>query len=57
LLRFCFAEEEDSSTQVSFIEQRVRVQLVRWAWPLAGEPGAAVLCPRSTGTSKPVTGL
>lgn len=45
LLRFCFAEEEDSSTQVSFVEQRVRVQLARWAWPLAGEPGAAVLCP------------
>lgn len=45
LLRFCFAEEEDSATQVSFVEQRVRVQLARWAWPLAGEPGAAVLCP------------
>ena len=27
LLRFCFAEDEDASTQVSFIEQRVRVQL------------------------------
>ena len=44
LLRFCFAEDEDASTQVSFIEQRVRVQLARWAWPLAGEPGAVVLC-------------
>jgi uncharacterized protein len=44
LLRFCFAEDEDAATQVSFIEQRVRVQLVRWAWPLTGEPGAVVLC-------------
>jgi DNA helicase HerA-like ATPase len=51
LLRYCFAEEEDASTQVSFIEQRVRVQLARWAWPLAGEPGAAVLCQPEQGTS------
>ena len=51
LLRFCFAEEEDASTQVSFIEQRVRVQLARWAWPLAGEPGAVVLCQPEQGTS------
>lgn len=51
LLRYCFAEDEDASTQVSFIEQRVRVQLARWAWPLAGEPGAAVLCPPDQGTS------
>ena len=51
LLRFCFAEDEDASTQVSFVEQRVRVQLARWAWPLAGEPGAAVLCQPDQGTS------
>jgi DNA helicase HerA-like ATPase len=51
LLRYCFAEEEDASTQVSFIEQRVRVQLARWAWPMAGEPGAAVLCPPDPHTS------
>jgi DNA helicase HerA-like ATPase len=51
LLRYCFAEEEDASTQVSFIEQRVRVQLARWAWPLAAEPGAAVLCQPDQGTS------
>lgn len=43
LLRFCFAEEEDFRTQVSFVEQRVRVQLARWAYPLIGEPGAVVL--------------
>jgi uncharacterized protein len=51
LLRFCFAEDEDASTQVSFIEQRVRVQLARWAWPLAGEPGAVVLCQPDLRTS------
>ena len=51
LLRYCFAEDEDASTQVSFIEQRVRVQLARWAWPLAGEPGAVVLCPPDQSTS------
>lgn len=51
LLRYCFAEDEDASTQVSFIEQRVRVQLARWAWPLAGEPGAAVLCQPEPRTS------
>ncbi len=51
LLRYCFAEDEDATTQVSFIEQRVRVQLARWAWPLAGEPGAAVLCQPDDQTS------
>lgn len=51
LLRFCFAEEEDASTQVGFIEQRVRVQLARWAWPVIGEPGAVVLCQPDQQTS------
>lgn len=45
LLRFCFVEDEDArNTQVSFIEQRVRTQLARWAWPLENELGAVVLC-------------
>ncbi len=43
LLRFCFAEDEDARSQVSFIEQRVRLQLARWAHPLENEPGAVVL--------------
>ena len=52
LLRFCFAEEEDArSTQVSFVEQRVRTQLARWAWPLQGEPGAVVMCRPDVHTS------
>jgi uncharacterized protein len=51
LLRFCFAEEEDTRNQVSFVEQRVRLQLARWAYPLENQPGAVVLCPPSAGTS------
>lgn len=51
LLRFCFAEEEDVRTQISFVEQRVRVQLARWAHPLENEPGAVVLCEPAPGTS------
>lgn len=52
LLRFCFAEDEDArNTQVSFIEQRVRTQLARWAWPLENEPGAVVLCDPGTHAS------
>ena len=51
LLRFCFAEEEDTRTQVSFVEQRVRLQLARWAYPLENEPGGVVLCPPPEGTS------
>ena len=51
LLRFCFAEEEDTCTQVSFVEQRVRLQLARWAYPLENEPGAVALCPPPAGTS------
>src|SRR5581483_10946890 len=43
LLRFVLAEEGER-TQVAFVEQRVRVQLARHAWPLAGEAGAAVMC-------------
>ncbi|ACY18608.1 ATP-binding protein [Haliangium ochraceum] len=51
LLRFCFADDEDQRSQVSFVEQRVRVQLARWAYPVQGQPGAAVLCEPPPGTS------
>ena len=43
LLRFCFTENDDRATQISFIEQRVRLQLARHAYPLADEPGALLL--------------
>jgi DNA helicase HerA-like ATPase len=51
LLRFCFAEEEDNRNQVSFVEQRVRVQLARHAFALEGTPGAVVLCEPEKSTS------
>jgi len=51
LLRFCFAEDEDQRSQVSFVEQRVRVQLARWAFPVHAMPGAAVLCQPPPNTS------
>src|SRR5581483_7679448 len=43
LLRFCFSDAEDARNQVSFIEQRVRIQLMRWAYPLYGMPGGVLL--------------
>jgi len=43
LLRFCFTSDDDLRTQVTFVEQRVRVQLARHAYPAAGRPGAVVL--------------
>ncbi len=51
LLRFCFADNEDQRSQVSFVEQRVRLQLARWAFPVHDMPGAAVLCEPRPGTS------
>ncbi|WP_037496256.1 ATP-binding protein [Solirubrobacter soli] len=43
LLRFCFTETDDRSTQVGFVEQVVRTQLARHAHPLENEPGAVVI--------------
>jgi DNA helicase HerA-like ATPase len=51
LLRFCFTDASDQRNQVSFIEQRVRLQLARWAYPMEGEPGCVVLAPPPAGTS------
>ncbi|MBO0727706.1 MAG: ATP-binding protein [Acidimicrobiaceae bacterium] len=51
LLRYCFTDADDSRNQLSFVEQRVRIQLARWAYPLENEPGAVVLCPPPEGTS------
>lgn len=43
LLEFVFDDLE--SGQLSFIEQVVRVQLLRWAWPVHNDPsGRVVLC-------------
>lgn len=43
LLRFCFTDGDDRSTQVGFVEQVVRTQLARHAHPLENEPGAVVV--------------
>ncbi|WP_373234690.1 ATP-binding protein [Mycobacterium marinum] len=51
LLRFCFTAAEDARTQISFVEQRVRVQLARWTYPLEGEEGAVVLAEPPVGCS------
>ena len=51
LLRFCLTAPEDARTQVSFVEQRVRVQLARWAYPLESEDGAVVLTEPPDGCS------
>jgi hypothetical protein len=51
LLRFCFTEDEDRSTQVGFVEQRVRVQLARHAYPHQDRTGAVAFAapPANTG--------
>lgn len=43
LLEYCFADESANRNQISFISQRVRIQLARHAAPLEGRPGAIVL--------------
>ncbi len=43
LLAFLFTDAVDFRNQVSFVEERVRVQLRRWAVDVVGEPGAVVL--------------
>ena len=48
LLRFCFSDVDDTRNQLSFIEQRVRVQLARWAHPCRERSGAAVMKPPDT---------
>ncbi len=43
LLRFLFTDASDSRNQLSFVEERVRSQLRRWAVDVTGMPGAVVL--------------
>ena len=46
LLQFCFTSEDDRSTQVGFIEQQFRIQLLRHLRRLeGGESGAVVILP------------
>jgi DNA helicase HerA-like ATPase len=43
LLRFAFTDARDARTQVSYVEESVRLQLLRWAHPCSTHPGAAVM--------------
>ena len=46
LLQFCFTSEDDRTTQVGFIEQQFRIQLLRHLRRLeGGESGAVVILP------------
>ncbi len=40
LLRFCFTDASDMRNQLSFVEERVRGELLRRAVPVLGHPGA-----------------
>ena len=51
LLRYCLPEADDPRNQLSFVEQRVRIQLARWAYPLENEDGAVLLAPPPDGSS------
>jgi len=43
LLRFCLTDNDQQATQVGFVEQSVRSELARHAYPLQGTPGAVVI--------------
>lgn len=43
LLSYIIADADDNQNQLSFVEQRVRAALLRWAWPAQSRPGAVVL--------------
>ena len=43
LLVYILADADDALNQLSFVEQRVRTALLRWAWPAQGHPGAVIL--------------
>lgn len=52
LLRFCFTDADDRGTQVGFVEQVVRAELARHAYPLENEPGAVVISAEPHSSSK-----
>ena len=53
LLRFLFTDVGDTRNQLSFVEERVRAQLQRWAVDVIGMPGAVVLRQPVTGGHPP----
>ena len=49
LLRFCFTEAADMRNQLSFLEERVRGELLRRAVPVNGHPGCLGLLDGAAG--------
>lgn len=45
LLRFCFTDAADMRSQLSFVEERVRGEMLRRAVPVDGRPGAVGFLP------------
>lgn len=43
LLQYCFTEEEERTTQVGFVEQQVRLQLLRHFAPLEGDQSGSIV--------------
>ena len=43
LLQFCFTSDDERATQVGFVEQQVRIQLLRRLRRLEGDPSGAVV--------------
>lgn len=52
LLRFCLTDNDQQATQVGFVEQAVRAELARHAYPMVGRPGAVVICAQPHTTSR-----
>lgn len=49
LLRFCFTDAADMRSQLSFVEERVRGEMLRRAVPVEGRPGTVGLMPQAVG--------
>lgn len=43
MLRFCFTDPRDAGAQLHWVEQRVRTQLAKHAYPARGEGGSVVM--------------
>ncbi len=53
LLRFCFTDAADMRSQLSYLEERVRGELIRQAVPVTGQPGAVGLVAERRLASEP----
>jgi DNA helicase HerA-like ATPase len=52
LLRFAFNDPHDSRTQVAFVEESVRLQLMRWAHPSTDDGAIVMIDPTKEGVPK-----